>query len=420
MLRKHVPDLDLLESPLISANPFGSILGVVPGSALAERIFNDPQSWGTEDDDEDDPEDFKGAMAWLADEVGKYDGDELGLSPVDRDVDIMLKPFTERFKLVTTSGSDKDARWEGVLQEDSLKPRLLPLFEHTSLDLSLNLDLRLSKIWDSGGNMFHSFPSPLSPAKEPSMTLKPPSATDHTRLAVPPALDLASVESGLSPIMSPATVTSTSTTWSILEWYGVHPGTPRMSARASLLNHYPPTPSQPIPPVPPVPQIPTSLLRTPSSPSANATVVSPPSLPQPPRKATPPTPESTPLRRLPVIPDPMRNTPSPTPTPAATPPRVKLPERTPRESATLPPPTIAASEPFYPSPNATPVRSGSLSYRSPPLGPRPRSSAGSAKQRQGSGRVSPSPVTIALAPVPTRARARKLTPSPSLRLGMPA
>ncbi|KAF8063499.1 hypothetical protein FPV67DRAFT_248571 [Lyophyllum atratum] len=412
MFRKHVPDLDLLESPLISANPFGSILGVVPGSALAERIFNDPGSWqDTEDDEEEESTETKEAMAWLTEEVERYhsNGDELALSPIDRDVDIMLKPFTERFKLVSTSGSKHQVNWEGVVQQE--KPPLLPLFDHKSLDL--NFDLRMSKIWDSGGKMFRSFPSPLSPVNEPSVNnnAAPPPTTETPRLAVPPALNLDSVEGALSPILSPVAVASASTTWSILEWYGAPP-TPRMSGRAPLLGHYPATPFHPIPPVP---QIPPSSLRTPSSPSINATVASkPPSLPNPPRKATPPATDSTPLRRLPIIPDPARS--SPSPTPASTPPRVKSPERTPRGSATLPPPpSSSASDPFYLSPNATPIRSGTLPSRSPPAGPRPRS-GNQSMRRTASGRDSPSPITIA--PAPTRTR--RPTPPPALRLGVPA
>ncbi|GLB42796.1 hypothetical protein LshimejAT787_1202450 [Lyophyllum shimeji] len=415
MFRKHVPDLDVLDSPLMSANPFGSTVGVVPGSALAERIFNDPEAWhGPEDDDDVDLSEAKDAMAWLAEEVEEYhaNGDHLALSPVDRDVDIMLKPFAERFKLVPTAGSEGPAKWEGVLQDD--KPTFLPLFEHKSLDLKF--DLHLSKIWDSGGKMFGSASSPLSPASDRSAKLQSTlsSPIDRARLAAPPALDLA-VESSLSPILSPVAVASASTTWSILEWYG-SPPTPRMGVRPPMLGHFPPTPYQSIPPVPPLPH---SSLRTPSSPSANATVGSqPPPLPQLPRNRTPPVSESTPIRRLPVIPDAALATPSPTPTPSSTPPRIKSPERTPRGSATLPPPSSSTSDPSFLSPNVTPIRSGTLPSRSPPAGPRPRSTSSQTLKRLASGRDSPTPITIAPAPAPNRPR--RPTPPPTLRLGVPA
>ncbi|KAG6909406.1 hypothetical protein DXG01_000707 [Tephrocybe rancida] len=439
MFRKHVPDLDSLESPLISANPFGSVLGVVPGSALAERIFNDPGSWQGADDDEGDLEDGE-AMTWLAEEVerSQANGDELCLSPVDRDVDLMLKPFSERFKLAATPESDKQVNWDGIAQ-DGKKP-FLPLFDHTSLDLSLNLDLRLSMIWDAKGKMFNSTQSPLSPAND-AKTL--PSVAENTRTAAPPALDLSSTDNTHSPILSPLAVASASTTWSILEWYGVHPNTPRANGRVPLLTHYPPTPYHSKPPA-------LSSLRAPSSPSANTTVLAPPpppsrkaTPPPPSRKATPPPPEPTSIRRLPVIPDPARNSPSPTPSSRApTPPRTRSPEqtplrvksselsatstpnrsattprRTPRGSATLPAPS-ASPDSFNSSPNVTPIRSGSLFTRSPPAGPRPRSGTPPVRQHQASRRASPSPIVIAPAPAPTRAR--RPTPPPGLRLGVPA
>ncbi|KAG6833298.1 hypothetical protein H0H87_008930 [Tephrocybe sp. NHM501043] len=418
MFRKHVPDLDSLESPLISASPFGSILGVVPGSALAERIFNDPDSWqGTDDDD-----DLKGteAMSWLAEEVEQYQAndEELCLSPVDRDVDLMLKPFSERFKLAASPEEEKQSNWDGIAKADKLP--FLPIFDHNSLDLSLNVDLRLSKIWDAKGKMFHSVQSPLSPVNET------PSVTDNARLAIPPALDLTSADNTLSPTLSPLPVASASTTWSILEWYGVQPNTPRPNGRVPLLTHYPPTPFQAKPSA-------LSALRAPSSPSANTTVISPPS--PPPTKTMPPVPESTPIRRLPVIP----GTTSRSPSPAPTPPRMKSPERnlqrtqsservsgansttsvttprrTPRGSATLPVPS-ASPDPFNLSPNVTPIRSGSLFTRSPPAGPRPRSGSG---RRKASGGHSPLPVVIA--PAPTPPRTRRPTPPPGLHLGIPA
>lgn len=75
MPRKHVPDLDILESPLISAEPFGSLLGNMPPSALAEKIFNDPHSWQeTEDDHQnEDIADMTDAITWLEMELRKYD-----------------------------------------------------------------------------------------------------------------------------------------------------------------------------------------------------------------------------------------------------------------------------------------------------------------------------------------------------------
>ncbi|KAG6811580.1 hypothetical protein H0H92_006744 [Tricholoma furcatifolium] len=420
MFRKHVPDLDSLESPLISANPFGSILGAVPGTALAEKIFNDPDSWQTADDDDDDLHDTAEAIAWLAEEVDTchVSTDGPSLSPVDRDVDLMLKPLSEKLNLSFNSGSE--ANWKGMEQVNKMH---LPLFNHTSLDLSLNVDLRLSKIWDSKGKMFQS---PESPADSPEAVTP---VADNTRIPAPPALNLGAADNTLSPIVSPFPIASASTTWSILEWYGVHPNTPRANGRVPFLTHFPPTPHQPKAPG-------LSSLRAPSSPSANATVMCPPS---PTEKAAPLAPESTPIRRLPLIPDPNRNSPSPTPSPApsrvSTPPQRTSPEpfvtpstsqrsltpngptsgprRTPRGFATPPTPS-ASPDPFSASPNVTPIRSGGLFIRSPPAGPRPRSGTPPIKQRRPSSRTSPAPVVIA--PAPTPMRARRPSPPPGLRL----
>ncbi|KAG6875216.1 hypothetical protein C0992_004725 [Termitomyces sp. T32_za158] len=418
MVRKQVPDLGSLESPLISANPFGSILGIVPDSALAERIFNDPDSWQGADDDDDDDDVFKDtdSVKWLADEVRIYQaiGEELKLSPIspiDRDVDIMLKPLsTETFNLDCPTATEKPTNWDNIVQENRLPSP--SLFDHTSLDLNLHIDLRLSKLWDAKGKGFQSLQSPASRINEPKIL----HSIADARLAVPPALNLGQADNTLSPSMSPFNVASASTTWSILELYGVHPNTPRVHGRVPLLTHYPPTPYH-------TKSSTLSSLREFISLSANTTV---------PTKTSPSVPESTPIRRLPVVPDTSDST-SPTPLRATTPSRsstltsqrTKSPEqcpqyikthlrstsgttpsgstlrsrRRPRGSATLPPLNSPDS-----SPSPTPIRTGNLSTRSSPAGPRPRSSTNSIRQRQASGRGSPSPIVIEPVPAFTHAR----------------
>ncbi|KAH0580381.1 hypothetical protein J132_00125 [Termitomyces sp. J132] len=430
MSRKQVPDLDSLESPLISANPFGPILGVVPGTALAERIFNDPDSWQGADDDDGDLKDAE-AMRWLADEVGMCQANrdfppvDRDIDIIDRDIDIMLKSLSERLSF-TAPASEKLENWDDIAQEN--KQPFLPLFDHT---LSLNVDLRFSKIWDTQGKMLHSPRSPISPTNE-SKTL--PSA----RLAAPPALDLDAAEDALSPVISPFTVASASTTWSILEWYGVHPNTPRILSRVPFLTHSPSTPYHAKQPA-------LSSLREPSSPSANATVTTPPF-----PLSIPGFTEFTSIRRLPDIPDLARTTPSKPlispqeSTPERTPKRIKSPDgplhfvmthqrsasasvapsgstsrlrRTPCGSATIPVPS-GSPDPFNSSPNVTPIRTGTLFNRSPPAGPRPRLGTNPMRQRQASGRDSPSPIVIEPAPTPTRVR--KPSPPPGLHLYMAA
>ncbi|KAG6872220.1 hypothetical protein C0995_011936 [Termitomyces sp. Mi166 len=407
MLRKQVPDLDSLESPLISANPFGSILGVVPGSALAERIFNDPNSWHGADDDGD----LIGAeaMKWLADEIDKCQasGEELVLSPVDRDMDIMLKSLTEKLNFAVPTASENLENWNDTTQET--KPPFQPLFNHTSLDLSV--DLRFSKIWDAKGNMFHPLQSPILPANG-SKSL--PSVAENASIVAPTALDLGAVDNTLSPIMSPLTVASASTTWSILELYGVHPNTPRIHGciSAPSTNATVTAPSVP----PPVPET-TSIRRLPIIPDeSGCTTFSPP----PSRTSTPSrgsTPECTsqrtnsPLKRSPQYVKTHERSVSATTTPKRSTSRSR---RKPRGSATPPAPS-GSPDPLNlnSSPNVTPSRSGDLLTRSPPAGPRPRSAI---RQRQASGRGSPSPIVIE--PAPTRAR--KPSPPPGLYLGAPA
>ncbi|KAF9466716.1 hypothetical protein BDZ94DRAFT_1250596 [Collybia nuda] len=88
MFRKNYPDLDLLESPLISANPFGTMLGGIPGSAIAEKIFNDPESWHDSDEENNlDSATTKDPMAWLAEELEKFQGDD------ESNAQAILRPF---------------------------------------------------------------------------------------------------------------------------------------------------------------------------------------------------------------------------------------------------------------------------------------------------------------------------------------
>ncbi|KAG6867999.1 hypothetical protein C0993_008555 [Termitomyces sp. T159_Od127] len=399
MSRKQVPDLDSLESPLISANPLGSILGVIPGSALAERIFNDPDSWLGPDDDDGDLEDTD-VVKWLADEA-----EGLKLLPIDQDVDIMLKHLSsEKSNFAGPAATEKLANWDDIAQDSQLP--FLPLFDHNSLDLSLNIDLRFSKIWDAKGRELQSLKCPVSHTKEP----KNFSSVADTRLTVPPTLNLGVENNIVSPTMSPLNVASASSTWSILELYGAHPNTPRVNSRVSLLTNYPPTPYH-------AKSSALSSLREYISQSSNATVTTAP---------PPSVPESTPIRRLPVIPDLSART-SPTPSRAPTPsrgstltpqrtgppeqphqyikthqrsasattPNVSAPSsrRTPRGSATLPPPS-SSPDPFIASPSSTPIRTGNLFTRSSPVGPRPRSNTHSIRQRQASGHGSPSPIAF--------------------------
>ncbi|KAG6837586.1 hypothetical protein H0H93_007000 [Arthromyces matolae] len=413
MIRKQVPDLDSLESPLISANPLGSLLGVVPGSALAERIFNDPDAWHAADRDDDDG-DLRDAdtMKWFTDEVGSYHTDDFAFPPIDQDKGIMLKHFSEKLKLLDSPILDKPKPWEAVRQEKQVP--VLPLFDRDSLELSLNVDLRFSKIWDAKRQTFQSTKSPVSPAK-----------SDHIRFLAPPPLDLTAGDNAMSPLVTPLTVASASTTWSILELYGVPPKTPPANSRVPLLAHYPPTPQQPQLPIRSARDTPPHPVNT----KLNSIQTSSPD------QTTPSI--LTPIRRLPVLPDsskkstsregaperPRRiNTSAHTPVrspESAYPKSTTTPRRTPLGSTTLAVPSGSPPDPFTLSPNMTPVRSGGCLFsRSPPAGPRPRDRSGNTTPLR-TRRGSPSPSREAITPVTAPVRPRKPSPPPGLNYGVP-
>ena len=72
----NFPDLDVLDSPLLSAAPMTAMFSNIPGSAIAEKIFNDPESWGDDDEDEGDfPADVDAEqVAWLTEELERMRG----------------------------------------------------------------------------------------------------------------------------------------------------------------------------------------------------------------------------------------------------------------------------------------------------------------------------------------------------------
>lgn len=401
MFRKHYPDLDLLDSPLISANPFGTMLGV-PGSAIAEKIFNDPESWQDSDKENLDRETTKDPMAWLAEELEKFQGDEL--SPIERNTEVTLRPFSGRYKvmpkpsLTLPSLNGVHTKWEGVQEGETQS--YLPIFERSGLNLTLDLNLRLSKIWESGGNIFRSFPSPVTFSPPPSPSTDDSDAPKNltTRAGIS-SLDLeTTMERESSSIISPVAITSTSTTWSILELYGVPP-TPRLeySSRTEAFESYPPTPA------PPVPRLPAYLQNALPPPPARTASPSITPLPKPPVKLHPPSQEATPIRRLPVIPDSSRNSSSPNLSRANTP---EPPTR--KVSLPLPLPPSSLQDPFsLPSITQPPHLNRAISAsRSPPAGPRARlDSLPKTRQNVATGRESP----FNISPAPSRAHR---TPSP--------
>ena len=322
----------------MSANPLGSILGTMPGSALAEKIFNDPESWEEAEEQKDESDAAREAMAWLEDELEKYQalGDKLGLSPIER------------------------------------------------------LDMGLAGMLRAG-----PFPSLAQSAHTVDEKPENVSAQPIPRNNQPPPPLHLEEEKTLFPGVSQTGAGSASSTWSILELYGLNPDTPRSARRRSSPGVGTLPPSTPPKPKLSLPQLPASLPKTSTvsslpSTSAQHQLGTRTPLPKLPIKVVPGSETPGSIRKLPVIPDPSSLHPPPNVTPSSTQPN-QPPERTPRSSSALTP--------------------------SPPAGPRPRSGSSTPASRKKSYETSPTPsFVISAPPVPPRPR-RPLSP-PSLRIGV--
>ncbi|KAF8639305.1 hypothetical protein AX17_001586 [Amanita inopinata Kibby_2008] len=229
MSRKHLPDLDVLDSPLVSPSPLTSV-GGIPGSAVAERIFNDPNSWDEQTGCEL-VEGIQESMAWLVEEIDSFkdfistsDERERVLS-MEQD-GLLFRPFHERCMLLqgtdTLSSASNVTRYEAMQQEPSGPAALSPVsdFDRNSASRTGNLKEDLVKIWES------SLRSPLDFLPSPPSDGHEESTGNHSRELASPS----------TPATSPLPVVSASTTWSFLEWYGIHPESPRKSAQSAGLR----------------------------------------------------------------------------------------------------------------------------------------------------------------------------------------
>ena len=230
MTRKfNYPDLDVLDSPLMSSAPLTAVFSNIPGSAIAERIFNDPESWGDDDDDDGDfPEDMDiEQLTFWEEELELVREKPTGVQDIKGNT------------LVTTPASalpqrllkrDPSIAWKGKAlgKRGAVRPiSLAALFEHTKEDFSGEMQQQLSKILDSGGIPHHiRYPH--------SSALSPPSTSDTTStLDSPLQIQTASsVGSGGDKSPSPVAIYSASATLSFLEWYGIYPDSPRLDLHA--------------------------------------------------------------------------------------------------------------------------------------------------------------------------------------------
>ena len=203
------PDLDVLDSPLLSSTPFTSSFSGVPGSAIAENIFNDPASW--EKNDNAHVEDVApDPLAWLTEGM-------------------------EKFKA-------NSAHVYGAFDPavpDNIRPISIPRFPHDE-----DIQVQLSKILDASGIPHHIYPL--------SSALSPPSFTEINYYA-PLKANTSTVAGPAVDCLSPLDVHSSSITMSFLEWYGVYPESDLnlCSLRRQSVNSVPPL-KRDIPPSPPL------------------------------------------------------------------------------------------------------------------------------------------------------------------------
>lgn len=192
----------------MSSNPFTSV-GGIPGSAIAEHIFNDPDSWEENDPDSADVEDLTlDPLAWLHDEIEKF---KANTAEVHGAFDPAV--HGKRGPGLTTppaGGEGLGTGLKGIDRTSSIRPISITSLFEPSLDE--DIQDQLSKILDSGGIPHHV--RPLSSAHfSPSS-----SKTVHTPLKINTASTVPSSTEDPSPVAKyPSSITL-----SFLEWYGIH------------------------------------------------------------------------------------------------------------------------------------------------------------------------------------------------------
>ncbi|KAF8720780.1 hypothetical protein AX14_010767 [Amanita brunnescens Koide BX004] len=362
MVRNQHLDLDNLDSPLVSPSPLTSV-GGIPGSAIAEKIFNDPDSW-------DNPleQDFGATnleMAWLADEVEKLK--RLSMDANEREFvlsmeqnDLILRAFPDHYKVAQLHDGVEISDGIGLVYEGIKQDITGPLVLLPQIGTGKKGDMPdgFAKIWQTKG--LRPPPSPLS--------FSPPSSSDSFG-----GFEIQLQEPSPTEATPPPKVASASTTWSFLEWYGIHPESPGKQVKSAAVQQRKPRPrgilqgstplmsalSQPptSPPKVPLPPIPAQSAREPDADRPSSAVRRLPAVP--PSAEAPKTgmPFSCTLRPSPALPINGRRPSEPAMRSAR-----PLMKRSPSEPRTSLPSSV---------PTASSLRT--LSVRSPPpIGPRPK------------------------------------------------
>jgi hypothetical protein len=246
----NYPDLDILDSPLMS--PFTSSLNGVPGSAIAENIFNDPDSWEENDDADVDADADMEPLAWLVEEIEKfkaYSADLYGAfdPAIDNKRNPDLTPLNGEMQLRTGL--------KGIDRTSKIRPISIPCFFEPAHDE--DIQDRLSKILDASG--IPHYVRPLS------SDLTPPSTSKATYY--PSEINTTTV-AGSNVDPSPIALHSSSITMSFLEWYGIYPESDqnlrslRQQYRKSINSRKVASPMTP-PPIYAMPQSPPSSIPPP-------------------------------------------------------------------------------------------------------------------------------------------------------------
>ena len=197
------PDLDVPDSPLISSTPSTSFLSEVPGSAIAENIFNDPDSW-EENNDAEDP------LAWLVEEIEKFKVNSAELyGAFDPAVHDKKNPGLTP----PASGVQLGSGLKGINKASKVRPISIPCFFESANDD--DIQDQLSKILDVSGIPHHI--RPLSSA------LTPPSSSSSKSTNYPLNIDTSTTVASTVDSPSPVVVHPSSITMSFLGWYGIYP-----------------------------------------------------------------------------------------------------------------------------------------------------------------------------------------------------
>jgi hypothetical protein len=231
--KSNYPDLDILDSPLLSPTA-GAPFSTIPPSALADRIFNDPESWGDDDtSDNDFPQDVDD-LTWLTEELEKV-VHSAGMNHSGTFGTTGESSTTDEQRGVPASSHPRNVRASAQRvtgKKGPLRPiSLAALFDHENEDFSGDIQQQISKILESGGIPHHIRPIPRSSALSPPSTGSSSESSPTTPLHIHTGFSSAQ-RGDISP--SPINVYSASATLSFLEWYGIYPDTPRNGRRSFL------------------------------------------------------------------------------------------------------------------------------------------------------------------------------------------